>query len=231
MSALEDLDRRIRERLAVNEEAGRQRRNHVEQAMHDWEERHRRYGATADRLIETIIRPRLERLKDHFPNARVPQEWNSRHNCSYLFERTDRFPATVRLELGVTRDGAATELVVEYLLSILPVFFPFQESDEIRFTLAEVEDDKVAAWIEDKLLQFVDTYLRLETAPPYQEENIVTDPVCGMRLNRLHAPASLEHRGVVYHFCVERCREAFAADPERYLAPKASRPSDQGGGR
>jgi YHS domain-containing protein len=229
MPGLEDLDRRIRERLAASEESQRKRRNHVEQTMHEWEERFRKYTAAADRLTQTILRPRLERLKEHFPNVRAPQEWNSRHNCSCLFERAERFPATVRLEFGVTRDGAATELAVEYLLSIVPVFFPFEASDAIRFPLEEVEDAKVAGWVEDKLLQFVDAYLRLETAPPYQEENMVTDPVCGMRLNRRHAPAALEHRGVVYHFCVEQCRQAFAAEPERYLFPKTGQSSDLGG--
>jgi YHS domain-containing protein len=222
MPGLEDLDRRIRERLDANVDSQRERRNYVQQTMHEWEERYRNYTAVADRLTQTILRPRLDRLKEHFPNVCAPQEWNSRHNCSFLFERTERFPANVRLEFGVTRDGAATELAVEYLLSIVPVFFPFEASDAIRFPLDAVEDAKVAAWVEDKLLQFVDVYLRLETAPPYQAENMVTDPVCGMHLNRLHAPASLEHRGVVYHFCVERCRQVFAEDPERYLAPRRS---------
>jgi YHS domain-containing protein len=222
MPGLEDLDRRIRERLDANADSQRERRDHVQQTMHEWEELCRKYTAIADRLTQTILRPHLEQLKEHFPNVREPQEWNSRHNCSYLFERSERFPATVRLEFGVTRDGAAAELAVEYLLSIVPVFFPFEASDAIRFPLDQVEDAKVAAWIENKLLQFVDVYLRLETAPLYQAENMVTDPVCGMRLNRLHAPASLEHRGVTYHFCVERCRQEFAEDPERYLAQKRS---------
>ncbi|HET9368654.1 MAG TPA: heavy metal translocating P-type ATPase [Vicinamibacterales bacterium] len=47
----------------------------------------------------------------------------------------------------------------------------------------------------------------------------VLDPVCGMRI----APATarggaFEHRGTTYHFCSPGCREAFAADPDGWLA-------------
>jgi YHS domain-containing protein len=71
----------------------------------------------------------------------------------------------------------------------------------------------------------VDDYLRLETAAPYQDQNVVTDPVCGMAVNRAHAPAEMEYKGVTYYFCVEECRARFAEAPERYLSPlKGDRP-------
>ncbi|HTS81781.1 MAG TPA: heavy metal translocating P-type ATPase [Myxococcaceae bacterium] len=45
------------------------------------------------------------------------------------------------------------------------------------------------------------------------------DPVCGMRVDPLHPKGgSLEHAGKRYGFCNPRCRQRFAADPERYLA-------------
>ena len=42
------------------------------------------------------------------------------------------------------------------------------------------------------------------------------DPVCGMQVNTTSA-LHLDHRGKTYHFCSERCRERFAADPEAVL--------------
>jgi hypothetical protein len=50
--------------------------------------------------------------------------------------------------------------------------------------LDEVDEAKTAFWIEAKILHFVDTYLRLETPDHYQQENMATDPVCGMRVNK-----------------------------------------------
>lgn len=47
------------------------------------------------------------------------------------------------------------------------------------------------------------------------------DPVCGMTVD-LHANKPREdYQGKTYHFCGNRCREKFAADPEHYLSGKA----------
>jgi uncharacterized membrane protein YraQ (UPF0718 family)/YHS domain-containing protein len=43
----------------------------------------------------------------------------------------------------------------------------------------------------------------------------VTDPVCGMRVDRARA-LQAEHDGRTYAFCSEHCRERFMADPERF---------------
>jgi YHS domain-containing protein len=218
MEKLDALDRRIKERLAVSEEALQLRQNHTQRSMREWEDRCVRYTVTADRLMQQVVRPRAERLKDHFPNASQPEARNSRHTCFLQFAHTPRFPATVGLELGVTRDGQASHLIVQYRLEILPVFFPFEGRDEITFTLNDVDEAKVAAWVEDRILRFVDTYLRLETAEPYQAENLTTDPVCGMQVNKVHAPAVLEYDGTTYYFCLEECRDRFGENPKRYLS-------------
>lgn len=48
------------------------------------------------------------------------------------------------------------------------------------------------------------------------------DPVCGMTVSAVSPPGgSHDHAGATYHFCMTRCRERFAADPARFLAPKA----------
>jgi uncharacterized protein len=43
----------------------------------------------------------------------------------------------------------------------------------------------------------------------------VTDPVCGMKVDRAKA-LGLEHAGTTHYFCSEHCRDQFAADPGRY---------------
>ncbi|MCW3065479.1 MAG: hypothetical protein JWN32_2651 [Solirubrobacterales bacterium] len=50
----------------------------------------------------------------------------------------------------------------------------------------------------------------------------VTDPVCGMRVDRAKA-LTHEHGGRTYAFCSEHCRHAFAAEPERYVRPPGGR--------
>jgi YHS domain-containing protein len=46
---------------------------------------------------------------------------------------------------------------------------------------------------------------------------MVTDPVCGMRLDADDAASSAEHEGQVYYFCSLVCRDAFVDDPAAYV--------------
>jgi uncharacterized membrane protein YraQ (UPF0718 family)/YHS domain-containing protein len=53
------------------------------------------------------------------------------------------------------------------------------------------------------------------------------DPVCGMPVDILDAPATSCHKGRRYYFCSDACRQNFDADPDRYAVPDLpSRPSD-----
>jgi Cu+-exporting ATPase len=49
---------------------------------------------------------------------------------------------------------------------------------------------------------------------------LVTDPVCGMKVDPARAKASREYRGVKYYFCCDSCAEKFAAAPDKYLGVK-----------
>src|SRR6478736_1980010 len=49
---------------------------------------------------------------------------------------------------------------------------------------------------------------------------LATDPVCGMKVNPAVAKHHLSYEGQDYFFCCARCRERFAAEPAKYLAPR-----------
>jgi Cu+-exporting ATPase len=49
-----------------------------------------------------------------------------------------------------------------------------------------------------------------------------TDPVCGCELRRADAAGAVDHHGVVYFFCSATCRDAFLAEPERYVGVAAA---------
>jgi YHS domain-containing protein/uncharacterized membrane protein YraQ (UPF0718 family) len=60
------------------------------------------------------------------------------------------------------------------------------------------------------------------------------DPVCGMQVETVHAPASAMHGGRTYYFCSDHCRRRFEADPARFATaaapattpPNSGRPTD-----
>jgi Cu+-exporting ATPase len=57
-----------------------------------------------------------------------------------------------------------------------------------------------------------------EAAPAAE---LVTDPVCGMRIDPAEAAGHWDHEGTRYHFCNPSCLTRFKADPTKFLAPAA----------
>ncbi|ATB42141.1 copper-transporting ATPase [Cystobacter fuscus] len=60
-------------------------------------------------------------------------------------------------------------------------------------------------------------------APSSIAEGKVLDPVCGMTIDPATARGgSHVHEGTTYHFCNPKCRERFAAEPQKFLVPQAT---------
>ncbi|MGH3437424.1 MAG: permease [Sciscionella sp.] len=53
-----------------------------------------------------------------------------------------------------------------------------------------------------------------------------TDVVCGMQVEKANAPATAERGGRTFYFCADRCRERFAADPDKFAAGAATAASN-----
>ena len=70
--------------------------------------------------------------------------------------------------MGLTRDGDARTVIVQYDLEILPIFHAFNAHAHLDMPLDEVDQLRVALWAEEQILTFVDSYLQLETVKPYQ---------------------------------------------------------------
>lgn len=46
---------------------------------------------------------------------------------------------------------------------------------------------------------------------------MVTDPVCGMKIESSQAPAQSQYEGQTYSFCSVECKQKFDAKPEDYV--------------
>ena len=49
------------------------------------------------------------------------------------------------------------------------------------------------------------------------DDQLVTDPVCRMKISPADAVASIEHEGTTYHFCSQDCADSFRESPADYL--------------
>lgn len=223
MGEFEELDQRIRERVTAAEAMQREHQAHIRQRMEEIERRQEQLGKVAQRLCSAIMRPRVERLANHFKNAKMlDEEQAGVGRCVCRFEHTERFPATVTLELFVCSDDQMSNALVCYKLEIRPVFIQFEGRDQLVVPLDAADDARVALWVDQKLITFVDTYLRLLEVEQYQTENVVVDPVCGMRINKNTAASEAEYRGRKFYFCINECRDKFLKEPERWISERLS---------
>ncbi|CAH2398260.1 heavy metal translocating P-type ATPase [Mesorhizobium escarrei] len=54
-------------------------------------------------------------------------------------------------------------------------------------------------------------------AAPSVADAVIRDPVCGMTVDPAAGKPTADHGGHRYHFCSERCRSRFTAEPENYM--------------
>jgi YHS domain-containing protein len=223
MAELDVLEREIQARLNAAQERlqGEQRRVQAEMAA--LERRHEAFCGAAEKLMAGVVRPRAERLVKFFDNAGLSDEQDSgRYRCVCRFAHSERFPATVTLEFSVAHDEEVRNVIVSRDIDILPVFFKFSPHEKVAYPLGQIDGERLAAWVEQQIVAFVETYLQLEESHQYQQETLVTDPVCGMRIRKSIAAAKEQYRGVTYHFCTEKCRQSFVDAPGHYVGGGAS---------
>jgi YHS domain-containing protein len=222
VSDLGELERQIEQRLAGAKAKHVLYQGHNRERMQDMDREQRQREQVASRsreLAESLIRPRMARLATYFDNAEaLPPSQTGEESCVCSFRHTERFPATAKLTLTAHPDAENARICVTYRLEILPIFFEFDHEDQLELSADAVDVQAANSWVERKILQFLDTYLKLQELDPYQQENLVTDPVCGMRINRTSAAAQMEHGGRTFYFCVGECRDKFAAEPSQFVS-------------
>jgi len=204
------LSERIRKRLERHEAELAELQKDVDGSMQEMVLQRERFAATARRIAESVIDPAVKQLLLHFDNAevverRIEDDFRTICKCAH----TPRFPATVTLRFVLVPGDGYDGVTVRYQLDIFPALMEYSRGDEATFPL-DCSIEAVRLWVEEKILSFVDAYLLLETHPLYQKDNMVTDPVCGMRISAATAAATLEIGDRIFYFCSEVCRSEFA---------------------
>ncbi len=218
MTSLDSFSQRLNLALSQSERKRAEHEGHVRQRMNEISRRSDQFNEAATVLLATIVRPRVQLLAEKFENARISDSAVVvGHACTCVFDRNSRFPASTSLELALIPNDPIDQIIVSYHLEILPVFLEYRGRDQLAQPLNKVDEATVCRWIEDHLGEFVDTYLQLETAKAYQDENMETDPVCGMPVNRNWAAATAEHSGKTYYFCIDECRQRFEKQPHLFI--------------
>jgi YHS domain-containing protein len=216
MSTLEEFRDKLKSQLTAAGHAPRWQSADAEAYMAALRARRQQFDEAARSLIASVIKPRLEALAELFQSARNKTD-EPACRCWCWFASSDRFPVTAKLEFAVEHDESVEHVFVRCEACLMPVFVRFQPHDKLTIRLDGINPEQVAGWIEERVLEFLKTYLHHDRGQDDLEEDILTDPVCGMRLQRSDVRAQADYRGHPYFFCSTECREKFESKPEDFV--------------
>jgi len=187
--------------------------------VQEYRDRQSRLSAFEKQLeaLPSVWRPRLETLVHRFGDRVkvTPRLSSSSREVSLEFQSN---LARIRLRFSATTDHEVHNLILNYDLEIIPVLMQFESHKEAEWPIAAIDEAAVAGWVDDRIVDFVKTYLSLHENEYYLKDDMVEDPVAGVRFPRFAAAASREWGGKTYYFIGEETRREFEA--KHGAAPK-----------
>jgi len=206
MGDLQNLMDRMDREFSSSEEKLKKIQQEQVQAYQERQKRLQKLGKVFEQLRE-VWRPRLEVLSQKFgdkvqvkPNL-VPTLREA------LFEFQSEL-AKISLKFSASTDFNVTKLILTYELRIAPTLMDFDSHSVLELPLDQVDPEKAAQWVEDRIISFVKTYQSLHENEFYLKEHMVEDPVMGIRFPKFAAGATLGWKGQTYYFVSgETCSE------------------------
>jgi YHS domain-containing protein len=192
------------------------------------EQRAKDFVPLADR-IQTILQTRLDAFTklDVFKDIRQDvsrEHWDASgrgfqgRTITLAVPFSDGCPAKVELAFRLGHDGPVENAFLDYRLDIVPIFIKFKSHDQLVIPMVNPDEAAIAAWIDDRLVEFTRTYFKLYFTDQYQKQNLETDPVMSIRFPRVFAVGKQDYHGRTYHFYTAESLRAFEQNPSKYVA-------------
>jgi YHS domain-containing protein len=180
--------------------------------LQEHRERRKRLAAFEKQMeaIPPVWEPRLKALQQRFGDQIkvTPRLTSTSREVTLEFQSE---LARIRLRFSAATDRDVRKLILNYNLEIIPVFMQFDSHAEAEWPLDTLDMQKAADWLDDRIVEFVRTYLSLHENEHYLKEQLVEDPVAGVRFPRYAAATSLTWGGKTYYFIGEETRREFEA--------------------
>lgn len=207
MSDLTELNQRIDAEFNAADERIKAFQTEQVQAFEGRQQRMERLHEVFHHL-RGIWRPRLEALVNKFGDKVkvTPIIRPSMREATLEFQSS---LAQIILRFSATTDPDVRKVILSYDLDILPILMKFDAHQETAFPLEAVDLNAAGLWIDDRIIDFVKTYLSLHENTYYQKSAMVEDPVAGVRFPKFAAACKLEKDGKTYYFIGEETRLAF----------------------
>lgn len=208
MSDINALMARIDDAInAVKDKAKREQ----QEILQDYKERQKRLAQyeQAQAKVVDIARPRLEALANRAGErvAVTPSVSQTRRAAKLEFKSP---VARVVLTFSVAPDRDVHNVVVDCDLSIVPVVVKYDSHAEFIMPIDRVDAEKLAAWLDDQILKFVEAFIRMHEQEVYASAEYVEDPVAKVKFPKFAAGATIEHKGQTYFFIDDQNKQDFA---------------------
>ncbi|MCE9608161.1 MAG: hypothetical protein K8U03_25025 [Planctomycetia bacterium] len=209
MANIDDLVARIDSEFSASEQRVKHLQNEALAAYEGRQERFKTFLKTCERL-QDVWRPRLETLAKKFGDeVKVsPSVVRGERHVTLDFKSP---LAAVKLAFSASTDPDVRKLVLQYDLEILPILMEFPRHAQFEAPLDNIDAASVGKWIDDRIVDFVKSYLAMQHNQYYLKDHMVTDPISGTSLPKFAAAATHLQDGVTYHFISEKTRDEFVA--------------------
>ncbi|MBN2293589.1 MAG: hypothetical protein JXM70_14260 [Pirellulales bacterium] len=227
MLSVDQLIQRLSAEVAAATERIHVLQNEAAKVFLGQEQRFVRFIAVAER-INAILLPRIEAFtkvnvfKDIIQDVRLelrgPEARGFHGRTTTLtVPSSDACPGKVELSFRLGHDGPIENAIMDYHLEILPIFIKFDSHDELVIPIDNPDEGAIAAWIDDKLVGFTQTYFEMYFTEQYQKQSFEMDPVMNIRFPRAFAAGQKEYQGHTYHFYTKESLQAFEKFPSQYV--------------
>jgi YHS domain-containing protein len=205
MADINTFLKRLDEQVAQARTRVEQKQSDLQKAYEARSERYRTFLRVLQDL-QGVARVRVEKLAEKCKFDATPTENADGKSVLLMFQTP---VARVRLRLSATHDDEVRNLVLGYDLEILPIFVKYNPHAELAIPLDKADRPTVENWLDDRLIEFAQTYVTIHFTDEYQKDHMVVDPVASVRFPKVFAQSTLEKGGKTYYFISDQTRREF----------------------
>jgi YHS domain-containing protein len=205
MADLNTFLKRLDEQVEKARKGVEQKQTELQQAYEGRKQRYQTFLRLMNEL-RGVAQLRLAKLAERCKFDATPTEDADGKSVVLKFKTP---VARVQLRLSATHDTEVRNLVLIYDLEILPLYVKFNPHSQLEIPLEKVDRAAVENWLDDRLVEFAETYVTIHFTDQYHQDHMVLDPVADVRFPKAYAQSSLERDGKTYHFISEETRREF----------------------
>lgn len=178
--------------------------------VQEYQERRKRleeFDRTLDSLRD-ICEPRLDAVSKKF-GERVdihPTVEPGRQSATLRFQSN---LASITLRVSIAPDAEVRKIIFSCDLDITPILMKFDSHDQLELPLDAIDTAKVEQWLDERIVNFVHTYLALHENHNYLQDQMVEDPIAKVKFPKFAAATKLEQNNKTFYFIDESTRREF----------------------